>query len=336
MPESDNRTGDSDCGFEAPAGSHQIAPTWAAPRASGFRLLAAALTVVFIAESLVMFFVMPGLTSSDLDPRGAVIDSVLMSLISAPLLWWFITLHERTAQALKRSSEDLQLANAELEKERREISAFNRTLEDKVAERTRDLELANAELRERNRQVLRARAQAATDALTSLPNHRAFHQKIRQVVAAAQKAGERVGLIMLDIDGFKDVNDSLGHLQGDDILRQCAAVFCAVVRRESVYRYGGDEFAVILEGADEERAADVAEQLRHAIAARRSEDPNNVTISLGVASFPETTRSAEELIYEADAAMYWAKAAGKNRVGRWGTVVNASRNSLTAYPGGQR
>jgi diguanylate cyclase (GGDEF)-like protein len=176
--------------------------------------------------------------------------------------------------------------------------------------------LFNSELRERNRQLLEARTQAATDSLTSLPNHRSFHERIREAVAAAEPKGTPVSAIMLDIDHFKNVNDALGHLAGDEILRACGEVLTSVAGVQNVYRYGGDEFALVLDNTDFEQATAVAEELRKAIETR-SPYLRGITISLGVAEYPSASSSAEELIYRADAAMYSAKAAGKNRTCRW-------------------
>lgn len=214
---------------------------------------------------------------------------------------------------LAHLGETLNTMAAQLDERERDLRRSNKELK----ERENQLRLSNAELKERNRQLMEARMMAATDGLTSLPNHRSFHEAIRREVSTIEETGGNIGVIMLDIDGFKQVNDTLGHLEGDEILRDCAGTFCKVVQRDWIYRYGGDEFAVLLPGADLPQTAAVAEQLRHAIAQREDAGIRKVTISLGVASFPETARSAEELIYEADAAMYWAKSAGKDRVGRW-------------------
>ena len=205
----------------------------------------------------------------------------------------------------------------------RELARLAHTLNYTIGalqQRERELMTSNEELKERNRQLMEARALAATDALTGLSNHRAFHEAIRREVYTVDLHGGTVSVVMLDLDGFKAVNDALGHLEGDKVLRECAAAFTQVVRRECVYRYGGDEFAVILTGVGEEEAAAIAEQLRRVVAPRGGDGVRRVSISLGVATYPENARSAEELIYRADAAMYWAKAAGKDRVGRWDAV----------------
>jgi diguanylate cyclase (GGDEF)-like protein/PAS domain S-box-containing protein len=221
----------------------------------------------------------------------------------------------------KEAEEALRLLNQELEKEQKEIAALNRSLERKVKERTRELRIANKELRERNRQLLTARAQAVTDSNTGLHNHRAFHERVRDEVSRAQVNGTEIGMIMMDIDGFKSVNDSLGHLAGDRILRRLARTLARAVPQDDAYRYGGDEFAVLLPGASHEQTAAAAERLRRAVETRTNGNGEGVTISLGVACYPDTASSAEELIYGSDAAMYWAKSAGKNRVGDWSELV---------------
>ena len=180
-----------------------------------------------------------------------------------------------------------------------------------------DLLHANRELRERNRQLVDARTQAATDALTGLNNHRAFHDRLRDEVARAQDIGTKLSLIMIDIDGFKSVNDCQGHLAGDDVLREFTHTLAGIVSREDAYRYGGDEFAVLLPGVGGQQAALVAQRLRNAISEAKDAYGRGITISLGVASFPDIARSADELLYGADVAMYQAKSAGKNRVGSW-------------------
>ncbi len=198
----------------------------------------------------------------------------------------------------------------------RELAHLGKTLNTMVStvqERTEEIE-------ERNRQLLDARALASTDGLTGVLNHRAFQERIREVVAVGSSASP-VSLIMLDIDGFKQVNDRLGHQKGDDLLRSCTEACVQIAGRDAVFRYGGDEIAVIFAGSDLDQTMLIGERIRKAIA----EDAKvaRVTISLGASSYPGTARTADELTYQADAAMYAAKSSGKNRVCRWDEIAQA-------------
>jgi diguanylate cyclase (GGDEF)-like protein len=197
-----------------------------------------------------------------------------------------------------------------------------------VEERTEDLRLSNEELRDRNRQLLEARAQAASDALTGLFNHRKFHQKVREVIADAQQSNEAVSLIMIDVDNFKQVNDSLGHLKGDDLLRELSSTIAETAGQDCAYRYGGDEFAVLLTRSGHEDAVRVAKRLLGAVA--RNKHAEKITISLGVAAYPEMASTAEELIYRADMALNWAKSSGKNRVGDWHALIARKDGEMPA------
>lgn len=191
-----------------------------------------------------------------------------------------------------------------------------------VETHTEELERANQELEERHRQLTDARTQAATDPLTGLGNHRAFHKRIRDEIAGAEDTGVSVGLILFDIDNFKGFNDSLGHLAGDEILRSLAVTLNGAIKREDAYRYGGDEFSVLMPATDLKGSVRAAERLRLAVEKMSTGDGQKLTISLGVASFPDMAASAEELIYRADMAMYWAKSTGKNRVGDWDGLLS--------------
>lgn len=189
---------------------------------------------------------------------------------------------------------------------------------DRTAEVIEQLRRVNDELHQRNDQLLDARAQAANDSLTGLRNHRAFQERIRDEIRGAETSDGTIGLIMLDVDSFKQLNDTLGHLEGDKILRNLAAAMVEVVPQRDAYRYGGDEFAVLLPAHDGRQTSAVAERLRSAVADRLGDE--KATISVGVSAYPENASSAEELIYTADMAMYWAKSAGKNRVGHGGSL----------------
>jgi len=162
--------------------------------------------------------------------------------------------------------------------------------------------------------------QAVTDELTGLSNNRRFRELISKEAARAQRFGHELSLIMIDIDDFKRVNDTYGHLQGDDVLRMIGKVLDAESRGvDEPARYGGEEFAVALPETGMEGAAGLAERIRariesEAVARLDGKGTLKVTASVGAATMPESAATAQELIAAADAALYEAKRAGKNRV----------------------
>jgi len=149
-------------------------------------------------------------------------------------------------------------------------------------------------------------------------------------VLGAQEDGASVVLIMLDVDNFKQVNDSLGHQAGDQALREIATTLGDVVDQKDAYRYGGDEFAILLPVYNQARAAKVAAGLLRAINRRTDDAQVKVTVSLGVAAFPENASSAQELIYRADMALNWAKSAGKSQVGQWQNQMESGPQSTVS------
>jgi diguanylate cyclase (GGDEF)-like protein len=165
----------------------------------------------------------------------------------------------------------------------------------------------------------RAQRLAATDELTGLINHRRLHEVLGREVRRAERYGTSLALVMLDVDDFKHVNDRYGHQQGDRVLRAVADAVRDTVRDvDFVARYGGEELAVALPEMDAEGAADVGERIRRAIAAavvpERDGTRLSVTASVGVAVLDPASPSRQDLIAAADAALYRAKRAGKNRV----------------------
>jgi diguanylate cyclase (GGDEF)-like protein len=159
-------------------------------------------------------------------------------------------------------------------------------------------------------------AQAHTDALTGLRNYRAFHEALRTELHRAQRYRRPLGLVTLDIDAFKELNDRHGHPAGDAALSQLGKVIRAAVRREDIAaRIGGDEVAVILPETDEKGCRSVVERLMTAARAHKFTFQDRklaVTISVGHAGF-RPGQSVVELMKEADAALYKAKRSGKNR-----------------------
>jgi diguanylate cyclase (GGDEF)-like protein len=172
----------------------------------------------------------------------------------------------------------------------------------------------------------RVQRQAVTDELTGLANHRAFQEALASEIERARRFETSVGLVLIDIDDFKRVNDTHGHQTGDRVL----AAVARVLRNESreidhPARYGGEELAVVLPGADLDGAHGLAERVRRAIAALEvplGEDvpPLRITASFGVASLPECADDQVAVIAAADEAMYEAKRSGKNRTVRAGTL----------------
>lgn len=155
---------------------------------------------------------------------------------------------------------------------------------------------------------------ASTDALTGIANRRTFEDALQREIARSGRNGEPVSLVMLDLDHFKVLNDTYGHQTGDDVLRDVARVLSERCRDMDIAaRYGGEEFTVILPNCAAEEAMASATRLWQALGA----DANltvPITVSAGVATFPDNARNGEDLIYAADKALYEAKNAGRDRV----------------------
>ncbi len=172
---------------------------------------------------------------------------------------------------------------------------------------------------ENARNYARVMEMATTDGLTGLCNHRHFQNLFDQYLARARRSNKKMSFILADIDFFKKVNDTYGHPAGDAVLKNVAAVLAKSVREvDTVARYGGEEFAVLLEETDVEGALRIAERMRRMISASPvnagGEGTIRVTLSLGVAQYPDDGAEKVELIKNADAALYCSKEEGRNRV----------------------
>jgi diguanylate cyclase (GGDEF)-like protein len=152
---------------------------------------------------------------------------------------------------------------------------------------------------------------ALTDPLTGLGNHRHFHERLQHELAVASEGDAVVSLCFLDIDDFKRINDRFGHPAGDRVLSQVAA---RLRQGGEAFRLGGDEFAVLLPGTDDSIALEIAQSIVARIGESDLGPIGAITVSAGVATFPEHGRERDSLIRLADSALYWAKEHGKNQV----------------------
>ncbi len=163
-----------------------------------------------------------------------------------------------------------------------------------------------------NRQREQLLTLATKDPLTGAGNRRGLDAKLTDVVNSFRRLGTPASLVLLDLDHFKNVNDMHGHAVGDQILRRVTEIINLRIRvTDSLYRIGGEEFVVVLEGADLHRAAHLAEQLRTLVDANELAPDQTVTISLGVAELKEG-ESGNDWLHRADEALYRAKNAGRN------------------------
>jgi diguanylate cyclase (GGDEF)-like protein len=207
-----------------------------------------------------------------------------------------------------------------------ELTALNRSLENKVEERTAELIRVNQDLQREigvRKQIetalmeseRRYRELSIKDSLTGLYNMRHFYTQIENEVARAKRYGEPFSLLLLDIDDFKQYNDAWGHVEGDKVLVRLADIIRECMRRtDSAYRYGGEEFTVALPSTSGTEAEKVAERIRAGFAAQPfmvGDQSVALTLSVGVAQY-RAPENLTRLLDRADKNMYAAKAQGKN------------------------
>lgn len=216
-----------------------------------------------------------------------------------------------------RPRDEIDHLRASFNRMARELQEHTEKLERKVEERTRELHVLNEEL-------LKARDQleelAVTDGLTGLFNHRHLKETLRFEMRRQERRSCPICFLMIDVDHFKHYNDTHGHPAGDEVLRIVARLLKENLRSiDIVARYGGEEFAVILLDTEKRHGATIAEKLRRLIERypfplEQSQPEGRVTISVGVAGYPQDASETESLIRCADSALYCAKRQGRNRV----------------------
>ena len=208
----------------------------------------------------------------------------------------------RLARAFNRMMLRLRRMQRDKDRALAELRELNRHLEARVADRTRRLEELNRDLEH----------QALHDALTGLPNRTLIQERLHQSVLEAKRHRRNFSVLMMDLDRFKDINDTLGHDWGDRLLVEVAHRLQALVREtDTVGRLGGDEFLIILPDADPEGAVQVARKVLEALEPAFNLEGMQLAVSasIGIASFPEHGFSPSTLLKSADVAMYGAKQA---------------------------
>ena len=203
----------------------------------------------------------------------------------------------------------------QLQASRRELYEANQELERRVAQRTEQLRQANREMEKL----------ASSDALTGLANRRALASQMEPMFNLARRTGEDLVCMVIDLDGFKPINDTLGHSSGDEVLILAAEVFRSACRpTDLVARMGGDEFILLMPATTLEQVEPIAQRLLEKFRRRCAErfadadPPISPSLSIGIASRHQTSAaSAEHLLQAADSALYQAKNAGKARIMLW-------------------
>jgi diguanylate cyclase (GGDEF)-like protein/PAS domain S-box-containing protein len=222
-----------------------------------------------------------------------------------------VTAQREAADALRRARDELEVR---VEERTAELAGANRLLQ--------------AEIVERRQAEARVHHMAYHDSLTGLPNRALLSERLDRAMLAARRDGRKLAVMFIDLDRFKTINDSLGHLTGDHLLKEVANRLCRVVRAvDTVARLGGDEFVVVVPGVRAaEECALVGEKIIQAMAEPVRFEGRNLHISpsIGVSLYPNDGEDVETLMRKADAAMYHAKASGRNNYQFFAERMNAA------------
>jgi diguanylate cyclase (GGDEF)-like protein len=194
-----------------------------------------------------------------------------------------------------------------------ELTAVFNHMVGRLRQGRQELDAVNEKLRRQNEDLER---QSSSDALTGLHNRRFLTQSLSEELSRAYRQKTAFTVLMADVDEFKKYNDNYGHPAGDEVLKKVANILLGSTRAvDCTARYGGEEFAILLPETSGDEALEVAERIRTRVAAHQFPE-RKITISIGIAEFPENGYTAEAVISSADEALYEAKRAGRNRVVR--------------------
>lgn len=216
-----------------------------------------------------------------------------------------VTAHKRADLSLRERNRQLEAANEKLAK----LSAELKLANDKLKQESLNAAQANKQLEKAKKELQRL---ALFDTLTGLGNRNLFMGQLEHLIAVAERRNEEVALLAMDLDGFKEINDRLGHAAGDEVLREFGQRLGKSLRKaDRKFRIGGDEFAVLLDprfGAFD-GAVEVSKQIAERVGAPMEirNHKCSIGVSIGIAVFPEHGREPNELLRKADAAMYEAK-----------------------------
>ncbi len=155
---------------------------------------------------------------------------------------------------------------------------------------------------------------SVTDGLTGVYNHRYFQNQIELELSRAQRYDLNFSIILIDLDKFKKINDTYGHISGDRILKRISKQISNTLRKtDTVARYGGDEFVVLLPETGKENAVSVANRIRGNIDKANEREEIKINVSIGMASYPDNGVYSKDLVQKADSALYKAKEESRNR-----------------------
>lgn len=281
----------------------------------------AAVLPLLVLIFLLYQYIFPLLTEVQMDRLRDPLTYGLLAMFFVPLLgfflmsWWTEALETFTQEVKNKTSQVLEVKTEPAHQN--EMKALEHMFEGLYQE----LQGKIGQLSEYSKKIIEANAKlaelAVTDELTTLYNRRCFQTRLMEEVNRAERYKQNLAMVMIDVDRFKQYNDTCGHQAGDKLLRQLGLLFRKITRKSDIpCRYGGDEFALILPGSTVDQAETLARKLAaavHRLSAKGvlGEGKAKISISCGVAAY---NGDLEGLVTEADRRLYQAKSSGKGRV----------------------